>query len=70
MGGIDDSLLGLAEDFIDGVTDVLDAIDALANIPDFSDPSALLGGTLEDATAALGQLQDISGLINDLFGSD
>jgi hypothetical protein len=69
-GGIDDGLLGLAEDFVDGVTDVLDAIDALANIPDFSDPSALLGGTLGDATSALDQLQDVSGLIDDLFGSD
>jgi hypothetical protein len=70
LGDIDDGLLGLAEDFVDGVTDVLDAIDALANIPDFSDPSALLGGTLDDATDALDQLQDVSGLINDLFGSD
>jgi len=70
LGGIDDGLLGLAEDFVDGVTDVMDAIDALANIPDFSDPSELLGGTLDDATGALDQLQDVGGLINDLFGGD
>ncbi|MCP4331310.1 MAG: hypothetical protein GY802_01335 [Gammaproteobacteria bacterium] len=70
LGDIDDGLLGLAEDFVDGVTDVMDAIDALANIPDFSDPSELLGGTLDDATGALDQLQDVGGLINDLFGSD
>ena len=70
LGGIDDGLLGLAEDFVDGVTDVLDAINALANVPDFSDPSALLGGTLDDVTSAVGQLDDIGGLIDDLFGSD
>ena len=70
LGGIDDGLLGLAEDFVDGVTDVLDAIDALANVPDFSDPSALLGGTLDDVSSAVGQLDDIGGLIDDLFGSD
>lgn len=69
LGGIDDGLLGLAEDFIDGVSDVLDAIDALANIPDFSDPSALLGGTLSDVTGAIGQLGEIGGLIDGLFGS-
>ncbi len=70
LGAIDDSLLGLAEDFIDGVTDVLDAIDALANVPDFSDPSALLGGALDDVTGAVGQLDDIGNLIDNLFGSD
>jgi hypothetical protein len=70
LGGIDTSLLDQAGDFIDGVTDVLDAIDALANIPDFSDPSALLGGALTDVTGAIGQLDDVSGLIDGLFGSD
>jgi len=70
LGDIDDGLLGLAEDFVDGVTDVMDAIDALANVPDFSDPSELLGGTLDDASGALDQLQDVSGLIEDLFGGD
>lgn len=70
LGGIDDGLLGLADDFIDGVTDVLDAIDSLANVPDFSDPSALLGGTLEGVTGAIGQLDEIGGLIDNLFGDD
>jgi len=70
LGGIDDDLLGLADDFIDGVTDVLDAIDALGDIPDFSDPSALLGGALDDVTGAIGQLDEIGGLIDSLFGSE
>ena len=70
LGGIDDGLLDLAEGFVDGVTDVLDAIDSLANIPDFSDPTALLGGTLDDVSNAVGQLNDVGGLIDDLFGDD
>lgn len=70
LGGIDSGLLDIAGDFVDGVTDVLDAIDALANVPDFSDPSALLGGALDDVTGAVGQLEDIGGLIDGLFGSD
>jgi hypothetical protein len=70
LGGIDDGLLDMAGDFVDAVTDVLDAIDALANVPDFSDPSALLGGALDDVTGAVDQLDDIGGLIDGLFGSD
>lgn len=68
LGGIDDGLLGLAEDFVDGVTDVLDALDALANIPDFTDPSALLGGTLEGVTSAFDQLGSVASQIDELFG--
>jgi hypothetical protein len=68
LGALDSSLLEAAGDFVDGVTDVLDAIDALANLPDFTDPSALLGGTLEGVGDALGGLTDIGEQINDLFG--
>lgn len=70
LGDIDDGLLDMAGDFIDGVTDVLDAIDALSDIPDFSDPSALLGGALDNVTGAVGQLDEIGGMIDNLFGSD
>lgn len=70
LGGIDDSLLDAAGDFVDGVTDVLDTLDALANIPDFSDPSALLGGTLDDASNAIGGLADIGGALGNLFGDE
>ncbi len=68
LGGIDDGLLGLAEDFVDGVTDVRDALDALANRPDFTDPSALLGGTLEGVTSAFDQLGSVASQIDELFG--
>ena len=70
FGGIDGGLLDQAAGFVDGVTDVLDAIDALANIPDFSDPTALLGGALEDVTGAVEQIGNIDGLLSGLFGSE
>src|SRR4051812_32377680 len=54
LGGIDAGLLDAAAGFVDGVTDALDALESLANLPDLSDPSALLGGTLDKVTSALG----------------
>lgn len=69
LGGLDTSLLDAAGDFLDGVTDALDALDALANLPDFSDPSALLGGTLDDVGTALEGLGSIGNQLSDLFGS-
>jgi len=68
LGGIDTSLLDEAAGFVDGVTDALDALDALANLPDFSDPTALLGGTLDQVTTALDQLGGVTSAITDLFG--
>jgi hypothetical protein len=68
LGGIDSGLLDTAAGFVDGVTDALDALDALANLPDFSDPSALLGGTLDKVTGALGGLGDVTASIAQLFG--
>ena len=68
LGGIDTSLLDEAAGFVDGVTDALDALDALANLPDFSDPTALLGGTLDQVTTALDQLGNVTSAITDLFG--
>ena len=68
LGGIDTSLLDEAAGFVEGVTDALDALDALANLPDFSDPTALLGGTLDQVTTALDQLGSVSGAITELFG--
>ena len=69
LGGIDAGLLDQAAGFVDGVTDALDALDALANLPNFSDPSAALGGTLDKVTAALGGLGDVTSNIQKLFGT-
>jgi hypothetical protein len=68
LGGIDTSLLDQAAGFVDGVTDALDALDALANLPDFSDPTALLGGTLDQVTTALDGLGGVTSAISQLFG--
>ena len=68
LGGIDTSLLDEAAGFVDGVTDALDALDALANLPDFSDPTALLGGTLDQVTTALDGLGNVTSAITQLFG--
>ena len=68
LGGIDTSLLDEAAGFVDGVTDALDALDALANLPDFSDPTALLGGTLDQVTTALDGLGNVTNAITQLFG--
>jgi hypothetical protein len=68
LGGIDTSLLDQAAGFVEGVTDALDALDALANLPDFSDPTALLGGTLEKVTTALDGLGSVASSITELFG--
>jgi hypothetical protein len=69
LGGIDSRLLEQAGAFVDGVTDVLDALDALANLPDFSDPTSLLGNTLEGVTQALDGLASASAQLQELFGS-
>jgi hypothetical protein len=68
LGGIDAGLLDEAGRFVDGVTDALDALDALANLPDLSDPTALMGGTLDQAAAALGGLGSVATAITELFG--
>jgi hypothetical protein len=68
LGGIDTSLLDQAAGFVDGVTDALDALEALANLPDFSDPTALLGGTLDKVTTALDGLSGVTDSITQLFG--
>jgi hypothetical protein len=68
LGGIDTSLLDEAAGFVDGVTGALDALDALANLPDFSDPTALLGGTLDQVTTALDGLGSVTSAITQLFG--
>ena len=68
LGGIDSGLLDAAAGFVDGVTGALDALDALANLPDLSDPTALLGGTLDKVTDVVGQLGTVSTRLTELFG--
>lgn len=69
FGGIDTDLLSDAAAFAEGVTGALDALDALGDIPDFSDPSSLLGGTTGEALAAMDQITSIGGRLQELFGT-
>ena len=69
FGAIDTDLLDQAGNFLDGITDALDAISALGSIPDFSDPSALLGGTTDEATALMDGIAEVAPAIQSLFGS-
>ena len=69
FGAIDTDLLDTAAGFVDGVTGALDALDALGDIPDFSDPSALLGGTTDEAIAAIAQIGSLGSRLQSLFGT-
>lgn len=68
FGAIDTSLLDQAAGFVDRVSAALDAIDALGDIPDFTDPSSLLGGATDQVVSALDGLASIGGQLQELFG--
>ena len=69
FGALDTDLLDQAAGFVDGVTDALDAVAALGDIPDFTDPSSLVGGATDDATALIDGLGSVGPAIQSLFGS-
>jgi hypothetical protein len=70
FGAIDTDLLDQAGNFLDSITDALDAVAALGNIPDFTDPTSLLGGTTAEATALMDSIAGVAPAIQSLFGSD
>ncbi len=69
FGGLDAGILGDAAGFIDGVTDALAAVSALGDIPDFSDPSSLVGGATDEAAALIDGIGGIGASVQSLFGS-
>lgn len=69
FGDLDAGLLDQAAGFVDGVTDALGAVAALGNIPDFRDPSALVGGATDEAAALIDGLGAIGPAVQSLFGS-
>ncbi len=69
FGALDSDLLDQAAGFVDGVTDALDAVAALGDIPDFSDPSSLVGGAADEAGALIDGLGSVGPAIQSLFGS-
>jgi hypothetical protein len=68
FGAIDAGLLDQAGGFLDAVTDALDAVSALGDIPDFTDPTALLGGTTDEAKALMDGIAGVAPKIQSLFG--
>jgi hypothetical protein len=68
LGGLDAGLLDQAGNFLDAVTNALDAIEGLGNIPELRDPTPPLRGILEGVQSALGGLSGVSASIGELFG--
>jgi hypothetical protein len=68
FGAIDTELLDQAGSFLDSVTDALDAVAALGDIPDFTDPTTLLSGTADEATALMDGIAGVAPKIQSLFG--
>ena len=69
LDGIDTGLLDQAGGFLDSVTGALDALDALGSIPDLGDPTQPLTGMLDEVENTMGQLNDVTSVITDLFGA-
>lgn len=69
FGDIDAGLLDQAAGFVEGVTDALGAVAALGDIPEFSDPSALVGGATDEAAALIDGLASVGPALQKLFGS-
>jgi len=68
LGGLDTSLLEEAARVMGSVSGALDAISALGNIPDLGDPTAKLGGVLDELGGATGDLPSKLSSLSSLFG--
>jgi hypothetical protein len=68
LGGLDAGLLDAAGDLLDTVTGALDALDALANLPELQDPTPPLEGVIDGVSSALEGLGGVTSAISDLFG--
>jgi len=68
LGGLDAGLLDAAGDLLDTVTGALDALDALANLPELQDPTPPLEGVIDGVSSALEGLGGVTTAISDLFG--
>jgi hypothetical protein len=68
LGGLDTGLLDAAGGFLDAVTGALGAIEALANVPSFGDPTEPLSGVLDELGGITSGLPDALAPLADLFG--
>ncbi|MEJ2200347.1 MAG: hypothetical protein P8X63_04940 [Desulfuromonadaceae bacterium] len=68
LDDLDTGLLDDAAGMLDSALGALDALDALGSIPDLSDPTAPLGGTLNEVQGAADQLSQVGSTLKGLFG--
>lgn len=68
LGDIDAGLLDQAGSLLDSAMGALDALEALGSVPNLSDPTVPLGGTLDDTSSAMDQLGGAGAAIKGLFG--
>lgn len=68
LGGIDTSLLDQASGMLDSALGALDALSALGNVPDLSDPTKPLGGALDEVRSSAEQLGQLGSTLRGLFG--
>lgn len=68
LGDIDTGLLDQAGSLLDSAMGALDALEALGSVPNLSDPTVPLGGTLDDTSSAMDQLGGAGAAIKGLFG--
>lgn len=68
LGDIDAGLLDQAGSLLDSAMGALDALEALGSVPNLSDPTVPLSGTLDDTSSAMDQLGGAGAAIKGLFG--
>jgi hypothetical protein len=69
LGGLEDGLLAGAAGLLDSVTGALDALDALGNVPNISDPTPPLRDALAGVAGALEGLGTVTSDLAALFGT-
>lgn len=68
LGGLDAGLLDQAAGLVDSVTGALDALEMLGSVPELTDPTPPLTGTLDGVRTALGGLGGAATAMTALFG--
>ena len=68
LDGIDGGLLDAAAGVLDDAMGALDALAALGNVPELSDPTTPLAGIVEGAGSAIGAVGGLGTSLRDLLG--
>jgi len=68
LGGIDTGLLDQAAGMLDTALGAIDALQALGNLPDLSDPTRPLTGALDEVQSVVDGLGELGGSLQGLFG--